>query len=506
MTDENDMRAKHKIAAAARRQRDLNQIARLIKGEALKHLEGETRLKAALFIRSSYQELLKPRGPYSMTEIKERLEAELGRANEFKIHRWMLRKTETHVTKSLTDHYKTRAEPQKKTSGYLKLTAALAKIAGTDPDDAMISFMQQTGLSDRLAQRGGLVANEALDPRLGLADLLREFAAHVAERHDLARLFDAAERLQAGWNPDQGPIALLLWDGGDRFTRQTALDGFWLVDSLPPFPSVCLARVPFGHVNNAGFDLRDDSESVSSGTATIHARGSATASWRLHLAIVPAPGGGVIPCFLRTTNLTVYLESVEGSLDHNGIFDVSHHEDDLFELVPGYRDRATIFLDGTKRVAFDEATTKRVEDPQAYKDLYRHRKDRRNTDDEMPPHEGIPVAHLTPVSPAAIQHWLLDVPDFAGATVEPEPILSEYSAWYDPELATWMRGPSLARDLEVALRRDVLFDEFSKWITDYSRSLSLLDGDYRARVIKADLDLHSRWRATSLATSSSATS
>jgi hypothetical protein len=500
MADKNESRQRQKAAAAAKRQYELNQIARLRRGEAPKHLEGATRLKAALFIRSRYEALLKPLGPYSMTEIKERLEAALGRKKDFKIHRWMLLKTETQVTPQLVEKYSARAEPQKKIAGYLELTAALAELAGSDPEDAVISFMNQTGLADRLAQRGGLEADDPLDPRLNLADLLRDFATQVSERLDLAGLFATAERLQAGWNPDEGPTAVFLEYGHERFTRRTASDGFWPVDPLPPFPSVCLARIPFGHVADAGFVLRAPGARNGTDAFAVPARGSATAFWRLHLSIVPTPGGVVLPCFLRTTGLKVCLHSGEAAFEQDRAFDISHHEDDLFELVPDYHDRAYIDLDGPKRISFDKTTTEKVEDPRAHAALYRRRKELAHTDDETPPHEILPFARLTPVGPEAIQHWLLDEPDIKGTTVEREPILAGFHGWDDPALASWMRGPCLARELEAALRTGLLLEAFSEWVTSYRQSLSELDADYLARLAKADAALRAGWRTSGEAT------
>jgi hypothetical protein len=494
MDPKSDQHAAQKAVTAARRRRDLGHIERLKEGGAPKHLEGKTRLNAALLIRKRYEELLKPHGPHSMTEIQEHLGNAAG-AGEVKIHRWMLRKGETEVTQSLIIHYAERAEPQKKTGGYLRIVGALAELAGDDPEEAMIAFLHQTGLSDRLDLKGGLAAYDPRDPRLSLADLLRDFAASVAEQNDLASLFDTAERLQLAWNPADGPIAVLLDAWHERMTRRGALDGLWLVNALPPFPSVPLARIPFAHVEEAGFDLGGRAPDRQKGAATEHRRGSATAYWRLHLSIAPAPGGGVMPCFLRTTGLTVRLAFPDGSPEPRQSFDIADHEDDLFELVPGGRDRAWIDLDGPKWIAFDAVTAARVENPQAQAALYRTRKRLRRTDDEMPPHEGLPFARLTHVSPASIEDWLLDMPDPVLAAVELEPALAAASEWCDPGMETWMRGPSLARDLEIALRTGVLRDALSEWVESYRQSLTELEEAYLARMGDADRELRTKWRS-----------
>ncbi len=500
----NDHNNQEKIAqikewAARIRGRKLLQIGRLRDGKVKKHLEGEIRLKAALFVRSRYGALLKPQGQFTMDEITRHLENFDGIPRGLKIHRWMLKKTVSEITPELVADYRERPEPQKKTWMYLKLVAALADMAGQDPDDAMIAFMDQTGLSDRLSSRPLDWIDEDLDPRLKLSDLLRHHAAHTAEQFDLASLFERAERLQAGWNPDRGPKAILLEDAFQRFTPASVFSGAWVVDALPPLPAVALASIPFGHLGDAGFVLEpaitpDGDDGPDDRQQERHMTGTATAFWHLHLAIAPQPGGGVQPCLLRTTRLSVTLDIGQDAEVLRADFDVDPHQDDLYELAPGNLRPASIELDGRRRITFDQETWKRLQKLENKGRVYRE--SRRNDEtDEGPPHESIPLARLVSVAPQSIQDWLLDDLELAGAQVLRSPILSTFDSPTQDWPRTWFIAPSLARDLELAIRHDALQVGFRDWVTAYEASLKALEEERLTEMTAADLALRARWRA-----------
>ena len=379
------------------------------------------------------------------------------------------------------------------------LVAALADMAGQDPDDAMIAFMDQTGLSDRLSSRLLDSIDEDLDPRLKLSDLLRKHAAHTAEQFDLASLFERAERLQTGWNPDLGPKAILLEDALQRFTPASVFSGVWMLDALPPLPAVALASIPFGHLGDAGFVLEpairpDGEDGPDDHHQERHLTGTATAYWHLHLAIAPQPSGGVQPCLLRTTRLSVKLDIGQDTEALWSDFDVYPHQDALSELDHGNPRLASIELDGRRGISFDQKTSERLRKLDKKDRLYRKPR-RKNETDEEPHHDTIPFARLVSVAPQSIQDWLVDDLEFAGAQVLRSPILSDFDSSTQDWPRAWFIGPSLARDLELAIRVDALQAGFRDWVTAYEASLKALEEEHLSEMTAADLALRARWRA-----------
>ncbi len=489
-----DQQYQNKIRAAQLRAEKLRAIELLLDGTRTKHLEGEMRLRAARFVRKLYERVLKPNGEMSLEEITSYLEKSPGIALGLKLHRWMLKKDETEVTLDLIAYYRDRPEPQKKTRVYLSLVAALADLCEENRDDAMIAFVDQTGLWDRLSIRTDGSRSDDLDPRLRLADLIRHQAAHIADRFDLAGLFGRAERLQAGWNPDVGPEAILLHDALQPISAENTFAGAWEVDALPALPSALLASIPFGQVTDANFMLSQlDAEATGPGRSSddaIHRTGTATAFWNLHLAISPQAADGVRPCFVRTTSLMVTLDDTDtGGVEE---FNVLPHKEALSGLCFDWRYACKVQHGGEHVIFFDQQTTERFY--QAFDKGTAYREVRRPGIDEVSPDDGLPFARIEPVTPRSIQDWLIDDLKYDAAEVRTIPEL-----WVPPDgsnaTPTWFITPSLARSLEIAVRDDALQSRFTDWITRYEISLTALEESRRKEMEAADLDLRARWRA-----------
>lgn len=471
----------------------LRTIELLLDGTRTKHLEGETRLLAARIVRKLYERVLKPNGELSLEEITTHLENSPGIAPGLKLHRWMLKKDETEITQDLIAYYRDRPEPQKKTRVYLRLVAALAELCEENPEDVMIAFVDETGLWDRLSSRTDGSSSDDLDPRFRLADLLRHQAAHIADRFDLASLFGRAERLQAGWNPDLGPEAILLHDALQPISATNTFAGAWEVDALPALPAALLASIPFGQFTNAGFIL-SQSEVDTRGPGrlidgAIRRTGSATAFWDLYLAISPHAAGGVRPCFVRTTRLMVTLDDAD--TDEMEEFNVLPHNEALSGLLLDWRYACKIQHDGERNIFFDQQTAEAFD--QAFDSEKVYRNARRGIDEDSPDND-LPFARIEPVTPRAIQDWLIDDLNYGSAEVRTIPELWEP---HDAPAAapTWFITPSLARNLEIAIRRDALQSRFSDWITRFETSLTALEESRRQEMEETDLNLRARWRA-----------
>ncbi len=99
------------------------------------------------------------------------------------------------------------------------------------------------------------------------------------------------------------------------------------------------------------------------------------------------------------------------------------------------------------------------------------------------------------VAPQSIQDWLLDDLELAGAQVLRSPILSAFDSPTQDWPRTWFIAPSLARDLELAIRHDALQVGFRDWVTAYEASLKALEEERLSEMTAADLALRARWRA-----------
>lgn len=474
-------------------------IEQLRNGKTPKLLAGRTRLKAALFIRSRYEELLNSNGKRTLSEITEYIQNYQGVPSGIRIHRWMLKSKEKAVTPELVKAYQNSSMPQKHTSVYLNLVAALAELAGWNQEDAMIAFVDETGLSDRFSKRNLGDIDLEFDPRVKFAGLLREFVADVAHKSDLANIFGRAEHLQVGWNPNEGPSALFLKDAFQRFTPTSVTSGQWLTDALPPLPSVVLANIPFGHLPDAEFTLKpnidgNDTDFEFDQNSIRKVTGSATAYWVLHLAIAPQPSGGVQPLLVRTTKLSV---SIVGLEDGNALpieFNVSPHEDAFDELHLDHYCRSSIDWNNNYNIIFDRNTSDTLKELEAKERLYRNPR-RKNETDELAPNDDIPVARITRVSPQSIQDWLLDDLDFMDAQTELGPILAPFEGIAEDEPSTWFIGKSLARNMEFAIRDKSLKAEFEKWISTFRTTLIDLEQQHLVKMEGENRRLRAVWKA-----------
>jgi hypothetical protein len=455
------------------------------------HLEGETRIHAARFVRERY-DMLRDDG-MKANEIERRLGEMQGLSREVRLARWMLKKTEVlEATADLVVKYDGESFPLKKACTYLTLVAGMAKIADVDPQEAKFDFLRATGL-DRGLRRVSATGKAEFDPVAGLLQLLRDFAGHTAVRLDFAALFERAMRLEAGWDATAGPEPLLLKDALQRMAPAAIFNSAWLMDVLPALPSVTLAFVPLGMMESAGFELHRP------GGAPQHARGRATSHWRVDLAIAPTEGGGVTPCLVRTLCTVVVIDAdadADADGGDSGQCEIEERGEGLDALHPDSHVVAKTRNDPDLSIRFDAETTARytrTEDDRLPLRAGEQRVHQRTSPEENLPHEGIPVGEIEPLDHARLRLWLRDGAGRDDYEIVRGPVLQPFIGSAAQDEPLWFEAPCLARDTERALRAGALLEALTAWEKAFSKGLARLESARRANMSAADDAQRADW-------------
>jgi hypothetical protein len=463
MTEE---RSNEHAAGQVRRLR--RRVSALLDGAAPKRLTDRHRLVAAAHVGLHVKDIREGGSAMTMTEICEQLgeimPAKPGRSSvePFRLHRWMLKGSATDITEDLAAHYQGRAEPLRSTETYLRLLEQLAFMAGRDPLESQGALLAALDLREgKLGETGDTPL-----PEQRLSSLLNEHGAVMARNLDLARLFQQAERLQAGWNiqrtaaevTDLVPEATGCFRAHEPVNRQC-----WLEIAAPPLPSVAIARLPFGWLPGP-FRLTNDA-------GEFHERhGHAVAYWELHLAIGPSGPLTVGAYLLRGASVDLVLEGHTMTLP-----DI---QDDIEQIVSGHPRAPQITLDGeTWNVSCNIAPAYRT---------------RRQGLDEDPPSETVPNIRIDPVSASSVRAWLMTpmdlVPD-EGPWIGTVDRLAPLSS---PTLG-WIRAESIARSVEIALRDGRLDRYFTDWLNQFRPALDQFEQDWIDRTTEMDAALRQRF-------------
>lgn len=459
--------------AAEHVRRVRRRVAALKDGAGPKRLKDRQRLVAAAQV-GLHVKLIREAGS-SMSEICEYLGERIGKGSRsqsvepFRLHRWMLKGGATEVTDSLVAQYKGRAEPLRKTADYLKLLEHLALKAGRDPIDSQGALLTALDLlfQDSMQPDDGMPL-----PEQRLAALINEHAAVVARNLDLTRLFQRAERLQAGWNAKRAPehVVDLATEGATGSFKSTEPTDrqFWLETAAPPLPTVALARLPFGWLSGP-FRLTNQAGETQDRT------GQAVAYWELQLAIGPTGPLSVGAYLVRATSVDL---EIDGHL-----FMLPDMQDDVEQLASGHPHAPQIDLNGDIWEVSCDAEP-----------VYRPR---RAGLDEDPPSETVPLLRIEPVSASSVRAWLMTSIEFV---VDDGPLISAVDrlAPFSLDGIGWMRAESIARSLEIALRDGKLDEGFRRWLDQYQPALDQFDRDWLDRCLEMDAALRARSAANDL--------
>lgn len=464
--------SKDHIAEHVRRVR--RRVAALVSGAAgPKRLKDRQRLVAAAQV-GQHMKFIRDAGG-SMSEICEYLGERIGTGSRsqsvepFRLHRWMLKGGAMEVTDSLVAQYKGRAEPLRSTAVYLEILEHLALKAGRDPIDSQGALL--TALDLPLQENTQPDDGMPL-PEQRLAALINEHAAIVARNLDLARLFQRAERLQAGWNIKQSPaevVDLATEEATGSFKSTEPADRqLWLETAAPSLPTVAVARLPYGWLPGP-FRLTNQAGE------TQERPGQAVAYWELHLAIGPTGPLSVGAYLVRATSVDL---EIDGHL-----FMLLDIQDDVDQIASGYPHAPKIeFHEDVWEVSCDAEP------------VYRPR---RAGLDEDPPSETVPLLRIEPVSASSVRAWLMTSMDFV---LDDGPLISTVDrlAPFSLDGIGWVRADSIARSLEIALRDGRLDEGFNRWLEQYQPALDQFDKDWLDRCLEMDAALRARSAANDL--------
>ena len=483
-----------------------SRIDALIAGGDPKLLTDDARLRAALFISKLYA-LAKATG-----HRPKAIEAHCGNVTQagedFRIHRWMLRQSEKEITPELTQRYVGKAEPGRKVRLYLKLISGLAEMLKKDPFNLQQEFLAVTGLNARALPRDPMLDPAEVQPELRLSRLLRDHAAQMADRLDLAKLFQRGERLQAGWSLHDGPVAKFM-ESDFRFDLKSPPTFVaWLDIEVPPYPSVKVGRIPYGFLAGSfsAVPLTDDGTEPSQDRATLTLDGSATAYWELHLAIAPTGDMGVGSYMIRNASVDIKLPMGDGGAMITHTLRDAH--DDLWGLqsveVQGRLWGNIFHHDGWWQVHLTDAMTRTFSsDPAFWESCYRL--ERRGGElEEYPPSHSVPNARITPTTARSIHDWLVEdlslPPRLGGAA----PLIYDHLDG-KMDAVTWNKGASFAARVEAALHNGRLDALFRDWVEQYNLSLTELERTWFDAAQRDEYALRDRWTDERLGHDSNAT-
>lgn len=476
-----------------------HKIAHLLDGGDPKQIHGnEDRLRAALYISKLYKQV---KTDWSLLEIKARCGAAIDGSEDFRIHRWMLLKSETEITPELIERYAKRSEPARKVRTYLQLVAVLAKMNGDDPMLLQTEFITTTGLNVRQKPKDLLNDISEVQPELKLANLLSRHAALIAERFDLLSLFQRAERLQAGWNMENGPVAISLAgeDGYPRFDQQLPANyTLWYESAIPPYPAIIIARIPYGNITStfSVVPFKDDGIAIDENREPLILNGFATAYWNLHLAIAPDGRFSIGSYFIRSTSVDIQIP-----LDGEQTFTLREAREDLSSFFPHSNCPNLFNHNGLWQIHFTSEVTEHIlaereKNIAFWSANYRPVK---NDDplDETPPSDTVPNARITSVNAQSIRDWLIEDRSLLTgiATVETLRLLSPPR---ELNPSTWCQGDTLAKWLETELHNGFIDERFKNWIDQYNRSLDDLEKLWFDNAQRSESELRLKWQDSQL--------
>lgn len=446
-----------------------NRVAALMSGSAPKRLTDRQRLAAAAHVGRLVKDARD--GGCSMTELCESLgrvmpsKSESSLGEPFRLHRWMLKGGAIEVTEALAAQYRGRPEPLRSTKTYLRLIEQLGLIAKRDPLECQGGLLTALDLLEGRLQSS---ENDLL-PEQRLSDLLHAHVARIAQKFDLVRLFQQAERVQGGWNIQRGPDAVVdlvpensaFFSASEPFNRRC-----WLEIASPPVPSAAIARLPFGRLPGPFRLTNDAGES--------HERpGHAVAYWELHLAIAPSGPLSVSAYLLRGTSVDLVLDGEAIKLPDQ--------RDDVEQILTGDPQPPRIELDDvTWTISSVSCET-----------LPFYRSQRRGLD-EYPPSETVPFLRIDPVSASSVRAWLMTSLS----------LMAKDGAWGigaedlceggPPRATGWIRIASIARSVEASLRDGLLEARFKDWLDRFRPNLDRFEQDWIDRTITQDEALRQR--------------
>lgn len=496
MNNRQNPRSNASPAALVYRQRQEAFIEQLRLGEPVKMLEGDARLEAALLVGRLYD---RARASRSSQEIREGL-ADLDRGGEpFRIHRWMIQTPEPKLSDELRKTYAKRSEPQKKVRTYLALVDRLARMIGDDPFARVWELLEATSLNERLNRTVADIPLGEIEPRQRLAALLNDHAAHLAEVLDMPGLWQKAEKLQMGWDMNLGLVPLRIDQGimRNQFRGDVAATLLrWLSFEAPAYPSVKVARLPYG-LFEGPFEI---TRAIPGPHDPVLIEGQLALYCDLWLVIAPSgkygvgsylsrtPGYGLILSDGRSLPLTTQQGSFwenEFTLSGTAISDLSINylpraDKGAFELLP-----EEAFVLSFPEERFQEV----LENPKTWSSCTRsstHGAGEDVFDEEMP------FILMSRVTPKSLEEWL--EPDFSmEGTAGFLPQLRPYQGISEVSSPGWITFDCLARDLEQALHNGVLDHAFKSWTTAYRSALAQIEMEWAEAAAAAENQLRERW-------------
>lgn len=497
MTPKQSLGSSPATAAIIFRQSQEAFIDQLRLGEPVKMLEGDARLEAALLVGCLYDRALASR---SSQEIREEL-ADLDRGGEpFRIHRWMIRTPEHKLSDELRKFCANRSEPQKKIRTYLALVDRLARMIGDDPFARVWELLEATRLNERFEHTVTRMIPGEIEPRQRLAALLNDHAIHLAEVLDLPGLWQKAEKLQRGWDMNLGPIPISIDQGimQNHFRSDVAATQLqWLSFEAPAYPSVKIARLPYGLFDGPFEVMR----AVPDARDPVLIKGQLALYCDLWLMIAPSGKYGVGSYLSRTPGFglilangsSVPLTAPQGAFIDN-VFTLSYSanvlqpiialpsaEEGSFELQP----------EEAYSLSFPEERFQAIiEKPDVWA-ICTHPLMRGAPEDVFD--EEMPFIRTSRVAPKTINDWL--VLDFTmDGPGRHLPQIRFFSGGSAKDTLGWIAGDCAARDLEQTLHNGVLDQTFTSWASSYRSALDQIEADWTAKAAAAEIQLRKRWK------------
>lgn len=496
MNNRQDPNSNASPAALIYRQRQEAFIEQLRLGEPVKMLEGDARLEAALLVGRLYD---RARASRSSQEIREGL-ADLDKGGEpFRIHRWMIQTPEPKVSDELRKTYAKRSEPQKKVRTYLALVDRLARMIGDDPFARVWELLEATRMNERFERTVADIPVGEIEPRQRLASLLNDHAAHLAEVLDMPGLWQKAEKLQMGWDMNLGLVPLTIEKGimQNQFRGDVAATQMrWLSFEAPAYPSVKVARLPYG-IFEGPFEVTRASTSADD---PVLIEGRLALYCDLWLMIAPSGKYGVGSYLSRTPGFGLILSdgrslpltAPQGSFWDNVFILSGTATSDLSISSLPRADKGTFELQPEEAFALsfpEERFQAILENPNTWSSCTRP--------SNLGAKEGVfdeemPFILMSRVTPKSIEEWL--EPDFTmEGTAGFLPQLRPYQGNSEASSPGWITFDCLARDLEQALHNGVLDHAFKLWATSYRSALAQMEMDWAEAAAAAENQLRERW-------------
>lgn len=466
-----------------------DRIDDLLAGGQPRKLEDERRLNAALLVRDYLADAKRRTKAEDVRRVLKSADPESKGA--FRIDRWTLDDGVTVIGLAEVERYRSEAFPLKKTATYLRLIGALAELRDMTAFDGQAELLARIGL-DAAPDSHLRRSDEDNDPARRLAALLQHFAAVMAEKHDLTSLWRRAERAQASWDPQVGPVACETELNAGAFRADASpcpKNTYWYRGEAPPCPAIRIAGIPFGFVRSR-FELSKQGGEAS----PEYVEGEAIVWWDVHLMIGPDGPFRAGAYLMRDCRTELTLD--DGSVVAAPI---ANCDDGLPALawvgdpprVKRNREEWSVLLSPEWRAP------RREDAPDPFDALYRPSKAppgaHYEPEDEQPPHHYTSLIWIEPVSAGSIRRWLIEDRAFRVADERRiEPREAEGAGY--TELPLWNRPGTLAWAVEAGLHTGVLERSFAEWIAAFDASLTETGERRRAEAERAEAELRERWR------------